>query len=245
MINRRTTHWFLALAAAWLLAGNALAAAPESSDIDPDPMEPLNRAIFSFNRGLDKVLLRPVTVGYRAVMPDKGREMVSNALANIYTPVTFANSVLQGDVTNSFTSFWRFVINTTVGVGGLFDVASQAGLKPRTTDLGQTFALWGADPGPYVVIPIIGPSSTRDSFGRLGDVFLNPFNYIDEGVSLSIWSATAIDKRSSNMKLIDGIYNDSLDPYATVRSAWTQKRANDIKRAREARDKALENLQAK
>jgi phospholipid-binding lipoprotein MlaA len=150
--------------------------------------------------------------------------------------------VLQTDPQNSFASFWRFTLNTTVGVGGLFDVASEAGLKYRQTDFGQTMAIYGADAGPYIVLPIIGPSNTRDGIGRVADAFMNPFNYVDQGPGLSIamWSATAVDKRSTNMKLIDDIYRTSLDPYTTFRSGYTQKRNSDIRRAKAERAKSLE-----
>ncbi len=209
--------------------------------IDADPFEPFNRLMHSINQAVDTLVLRPIAYVYREVVPDKGREMVSNAVENVYTPVVFANSVLQADPQNSFASFWSFVLNSTVGIGGLFDVASEAGLKYRSTDLGQTFAIYGADTGPYLVLPLIGPSNVRDAFGRLGDAFMNPFNYVDEGFSLALWSVTAVDARATHMKLIDDVYRDSLDPYATFRSGYTQKRASDIRKAKEARKKSLEN----
>lgn len=213
--------------------------APES-----DSLEGFNRAMFGFNTYFDKLVLRPITQGYRFVVPEKGRELVSNFLDNIYTPVVFANSVLQADPQNSFASFWRFGINTSFGLGGLLDVASEAGLHNRPADLGETFAFYGVDSGPYIVLPIIGPCDVRDTFGRVGDAFINPFNYVDPGASYVLWTATAIDERSVNMKLIDGVYESSLDPYSTFRSGYTQKRASDIRRAKAGRDKALEKAAA-
>lgn len=235
----------IALCAA-LLAVSGCATAPhdkngsEQAAADHDPMEPINRAIFQFNYVVDGVVLKPVTQIYRGVTPAKGQEMVSNFLDNLYTPLSFFNSVLQGDPENSFASLWSFIINSTVGVGGAFDVASEIPLKYRKADLGQTLAMYGAGPGPYVVLPIIGPSNARDSFGRLGDALMNPFNYTDEPWPYVLWGATAVEKRSENMKLIDDIYASSLDPYATFRSGFTQKRASEIKRAREARKKSQE-----
>jgi phospholipid-binding lipoprotein MlaA len=214
--------------------------APDASQADADPLESVNRAIYKFNFEADRFVLKPVTVGYRTVVPEKGREMVTNFLANIYTPVTFANSVLQRDPQNSFASLWRFILNTTFGGAGLFDFASAAGLKNRPADLGETFAMYGVGPGPYVVLPIIGPSNVRDAFGRLGDAFINPFNYLGNDVSTVLWSATAIDQRSANMQLLDDIYSSSLDPYSTFRSGYTQKRAATIRRATISRNKALE-----
>lgn len=230
----------LLVLASMLCIGVAAYAAEQNDTHEADPLEPYNRAMYQFNYTVDGLILKPVTIGYRAIVPEAGREMVSNFLENLYTPVVFANSVLQGDPQNSFSSFWRFVINTTVGIGGLFDVASEAGLKNRQTDFGQTLALMGARPGPYIVLPIIGPSNIRDAFGRVADACMNPFNYVNTATSLAMWSATAIDQRSKNMKLFDDIYTTSLDPYSTFRSAYTQKRASDIRRAGIARDKALE-----
>lgn len=200
-----------------------------------DPLEPLNRAIYRFNYVADGVILRPAASIYRGVLPEKGQEMVSNALRNLYTPVTFFNSVLQADPHNSFASLWRFLLNSTFGILGLFDFATEAGLTMRTTDLGQTFAIYGAGTGPYIVLPIIGPSNGRDAIGRVGDAFMNPFNYISNEFTATMWSATAVEKRASNMKLIDDIYDSSLDPYSTFKSGYTQHRASSIARAKAAR----------
>ncbi len=204
--------------------------------IDNDPIEPFNRVMFEFNHAVDTVLLRPVTVGYRFIVCPPARTAVSHFLDNLYSPVTFANSVFQADPQNSFATFWRFILNTTFGFGGLYDFASEVGLKNRTTSLGDTFAIYGADAGPYIVIPIMGPSDIRDGVGSVGDIFLFPPNYSSEwAVPLAIGAASAIDARSNNMELIDGIYKSSIDPYATLRSAYTQKRAEDIRRAKAAR----------
>lgn len=240
-----TSHYRLGLKiilCAALLSVSGCANTPGGSDqaADQDALEPINRAIFQFNYVVDGTVLKPVTQIYRGVIPEKGQEMVSNFIDNLYTPLSFFNSVLQADPENSFASLWRFLINSSFGIGGLFDVASEAGLKHRQTDLGQTFAMYGSGPGVYVVLPIIGPSTTRDSLGRLGDAFMNPFNYIDTGVSIAMWSATAIDKRSENMTLIDDIYRTSLDPYTTFKSGYLQKREAEIRRAKEARKKSQE-----
>jgi phospholipid-binding lipoprotein MlaA len=235
------TKWGHALVIAALLALSACTNAPAGrSQVDEDPLEPLNRGIYQFNYMVDGAILKPVTMIYRGVMPDKGEEMVHNFIVNIYTPVIFANSVLQGDPENSFSSFWRFVVNTTMGLGGIFDVASETSLKVRDTNFGDTLAVYGCSPGPYLVLPIIGPSNGRDAVGRVADAFLNPFNYVDEGVSYTLWTATAVDQRNQNMKLLDDIYNTSLDPYSTFRSGYAQKRNTEIKRALASREKAQE-----
>jgi phospholipid-binding lipoprotein MlaA len=237
--SHRWYHWKFLLAVACMTV-SACANVPQDQAVDDDPLEPMNRAIFQFNYTLDGVLLKPVTQMYRGVVPEKGQEMVSNFLDNLYTPVVFFNSVLQADPENSFHSLWSFIINSTFGVAGLFDAASEAGLKMRHADLGQTFAVYGSGPGVYVVLPIIGPSNTRDSLGRLGDALMNPFNHVDEGASIAMWTATAIDKRSENMTLIDDIYRTSLDPYTTFRSGYSQKRQSDIRRAKDARKQSQE-----
>jgi phospholipid-binding lipoprotein MlaA len=214
-----------------------------------DPLESVNRGIFWFNRMFDQVLLKPITQGYRFVVPEKGREMVDNFVSNLYTPVVLVNSVMQRDPQNSFATGWRFILNTTFGVGGLFDFASAVGLHNRPADLGETMAFYGVGPGPYVYLPFIGPSDLRDSFGRLGDAFMMPTNYAPSWfkggdgywIEYGTWGLTAIDERSKNWSLINDLYSNSLDPYTTFRSAYTQKRASDIRRAKTERDKALEH----
>lgn len=210
---------------------------------DEDPLSGYNHVMYQFNYTVDGVILRPVTSIYRGIVPEQGRTMVSNFLSNVYSPVVFANSVLQGDPQNSFATLWRFIINTTFGLGGLFDAASEIGLHNRSTGFGDTLGVWGIPSGPYVVLPIIGPSNTRDSVGRLADAFSNPFIYVDQGygLSMALWGATAIDQRSQNFQLIDDIYHSSLDPYTTMRSGYTQKREADVRRAKMKRDKALED----
>lgn len=228
----------LALVAIFLTAAPLLAAPAEDSGeppVDAGVRESVNRAIFRFNQTVDSILLRPLASGYQAVVPEPGERMVSNALVNIYTPVTFANSVLQGDPQNSFAALWRFLLNSSFGIGGLFDFAGENGLKMRTTDFGQTLAIYGMDAGPYVMLPIIGPSNARDAFGRLTDAFVNPFNYVSMGFSAGMWTLTAVDARSRNMKVIDDIYRSSIDPYSTFKSGYTQHRSADIRRAKESR----------
>lgn len=224
-----------------LLALGACAGAPQNTEsVDADPLQPLNRAIYRFNYVADGLVLRPVASVYLGVVPEEGREMVSNALQNLYTPVVFGNSVLQGDPENSFATLWRFILNSTFGVAGLFDFASEVGLKNRPADFGQTLAIYGAGTGPYLVLPIIGPSNGRDAIGRIADAFMNPFSYVSDGFTAGMWGATAIDKRAENMQLLDDVYSTSLDPYSTFRSGYTQKRASDISRAKALRAKSLE-----
>jgi phospholipid-binding lipoprotein MlaA len=228
------------LTAAQAQAQSATSPAHEQSALDADPLSGFNHAMYQFNYVFDGVALKPAAHIYRGLVPEYGRARVTNALENIYLPVTFGNSLLQGDVYNSFTTLWRFLINSTIGLAGMYDVASDAGLHHRATDLGQTFAIYGAEPGAYLVLPILGPSSVRDGIGRVGDIFMNPLVYIDSGLSYAVAGATAVDARANNMKLIDDIYASSLDPYSTFKSGHTQKRASDVRRAKEDRRKSLE-----
>lgn len=218
---------------------NTTGANPE---VNSDPIEPLNRGIFQFNYAIDSVLIKPVAQGYGAVMPERGQIMVTNFVDNIKEPVTFANSILQADPNNSFCTLWRFMLNSTFGIGGLFDVATELGLKNRQTGLGDTFAIYGADAGPYIIIPIFGPSNVRDGIGRIGDVFLDPISYTNNSIFYSIIAVKTIEARHRNMKLLNDIYNNSIDPYSTMRSIYTQYRAKSVKNAINQRNKSIDSL---
>jgi len=209
-------------------------------EVDSDPLEPLNRAIFQFNYVVDGLLIKPITLGYEALMPERGQTMVSNFVDNINEPVTFFNSILQADADNSFCTLWRFAINSTVGIGGMFDVASEVGLKNRKTGLGDTFAIYGADSGPYLMLPMLGPSNIRDGLGRLGDVFMDPISYTDDAVFYSVVGIKTIDSRHRNMKILDEIYNNSIDPYSSMRSIYNQHRKSEIKKSIKARNKSID-----
>ncbi len=210
------------------------------ANVDYDPIEPVNRGIFQFNHAIDVVLLKPIAQGYDAVVPDRGKVMVSNFVYNIKEPVTFVNSILQADANNSFATLWRFMLNSTIGIGGLFDVASEVGLKNRETGMGDTFAIYGADAGPYIVIPIMGPSNVRDGLGRLGDYFTDPISYTKNSVFYTVVGIKTVDARYHTLKIIDDVYAHSLDPYATIRSGYTQRRLAEIKSAIKDRQKSIE-----
>lgn len=231
----------LALAAAALLLGTACTQVNE----DNDPWEPLNRGLYQTHVVIDGVILKPITQVYRGVMPEQGQEMVHNFVLNLQEPISFGNSVLQADPQNSFVTLWRFLINSTFGIGGLFDVATDIGLKGRTTGFGDTLALYGVEDGPYLFIPILGPSGARDGLGRVADAFMHPAMYVnDTGTSIALWSVTAVDTRNHYYDIIEDINKTSLDPYVTFRSAYKQRRANDVKKARAARNAAWEKAKA-
>jgi phospholipid-binding lipoprotein MlaA len=241
-LSAKTKLKITLIAAAGLLA---TACTQMESNVENDPWEPFNRGMYKVNYAIDGLVLKPVTQVYRGVIPERGQTMVHNFVMNLQEPITFGNSVLQVDPENSFTSLWRFMLNSTIGVFGVFDVASEVGLRGRTTDFGQTLALYGIESGPYLFLPILGPSNVRDGVGRIGDALMHPATYVDDsGLSIAVWSVTAIDTRNHYWNTIEDIYTTSIDPYATFRSGYLQRRANDIKKARTARDAAWKKAKA-
>ncbi len=194
----------------------------------PDPLEGFNRTVFRFNETVDEVVLEPVAKGYRKVMPEWGRERVSHFVGNLNTPIIFVNSALQGDVNNMFTAFWRFVLNSTIGIGGAFDQATEWGLPERREDFDQTLGFYGLGTGPYIVWPLLGPSTLRGTFGMVGDALASPSTYVSWPVAVSTRAAEMIDTREKLIEPIDDMRRDSFDPYSTVKSAYSQRRAKMI-----------------
>ncbi|HEY2069621.1 MAG TPA: VacJ family lipoprotein [Rhizomicrobium sp.] len=220
-----------------LLAGCASDREPPAqanvSEAANDPFEPMNRAIFNMNQGFDKAVLLPVAQGYVDVVPEGARDSVHNFLSNLDIPVTFANDVLQGEFTRAGQSVGRFTINTTLGLGGLFDVAARWGIPPHSEDFGQTLGVWGVGEGPYLVLPFFGPDPPRDAGGQIVDIFLDPTTYIQIRGHL-YWSAgrevaSAMDLRSRSIDDLDSIERSSVDYYASVRSLYRQHRNNEIR----------------
>ncbi|MFZ4125964.1 MAG: MlaA family lipoprotein [Rickettsiales bacterium] len=204
-----------------------------------DPMESLNRGVFQFNEVVDGIVLKPVARSYRFITTPYMRDRVSGVAQNLGEPITVANALLQGDVNRSFIAFWRFMLNSTVGIGGMFDVASTAGLNYRSEDFGQTLGAWGVGSGPYVVLPILGPSNGRDIVGLVADYFTDPFHYAMEDNTDDFYYAAAkgIEKRERLLDPIDDIYESSIDPYVSLRSIYTQKRDAEIKNSYDYSDK--------
>ena len=220
------------------LAGCATTQAPASSQDVADPIEPVNRAIFSFNMFLDTWLLEPVARAYRFVAPEAVRRSVANFLANLRSPVIFANDALQGERERAGITLGRFMINTTMGVAGLFDPASAFGYPRHDEDFGQTLGVWGAPSGPYLMLPLLGPSNGRDTVGRVGDYFINPLNQccITQDERFGLLGVTAVSEREANIELLDDLRANSIDLYATIRTIYTQKRAADIRNGRAPTD---------
>lgn len=195
-----------------------------------DPLEPINRIIFAFNQMLDGLVLRPVSLVYREVVPEPWRDSVKTCISNLLTPVTVVNYVLQGDPTKAGTSLMRFCINSTVGVAGLVDVADTFDLHPTDTGFDETLATWGFGAGPYIVLPALGPSTLRGTTGIVADYFADPINYYythkgkkHKWVLYTDTSLRFIDKRHRVIDVIDQLQKDSLDFYATMRSIHFQQ----------------------
>ena len=194
-----------------------------------DPLEPYNRAVFAFNTGFDTVILNPLTEVYRFIVPDAFRMAIANVLQNIKAPVYLANELLQGDWDDAELVTKRFVLNTLTGFGGILDTASWEGMTYQPTDFGATMASWGVDAGPYIVIPLIGPSTTRDGFGILGDMALDPINWYawnHDGTDVDTirLGATILTTKDQIMDLQKDLKRNSLDYYAATRSVWLQRR---------------------
>jgi phospholipid-binding lipoprotein MlaA len=194
----------------------------------PDPLEPVNRAVLGLNLLVDEWALAPVAGAYRALTPEPVRRSVVNFLGNLRAPVVLANDILQGEGERAANTARRFAINSTLGVLGLFDPASGMGYEPHHEDFGQTLGVFGVPGGPYLVLPLLGPSNARDSLGRAVDYLLMS-GYLDADALTAVFGATAVSEREANDELLQSLTADSLDLYATVRSAYAQKRAADIR----------------
>ncbi|MDA0701792.1 MAG: VacJ family lipoprotein [Proteobacteria bacterium] len=204
----------------------ALAAYEEAND----PLEPTNRAIFDFNQGFDRALLKPAAEGYREIFPDGVRSSINNVLHNVRSPVILANDILQGESVRAVETITRFAVNTVLGMGGLFDVAGQYGMERHTEDFGQTLAVWGFGEGFYLMLPVFGPSNPRDTVGLVVDSFIDPLGYfVSFPVTFGRSAVEGIDKRSRALEPLDEIERTSVDFYATIRSLYRQRREDEIR----------------
>jgi phospholipid-binding lipoprotein MlaA len=214
-----------------------------------DPIETPNRFIFSINRAVDVMAIRPMAVLYRDWVPEKAQKSVRNLLDNLGEPVTAINEVFQGDPSRAATTMARFLVNSTLGVAGLFDVAAMFGMERTKTDAGQTIGIWagkGVDPengGFYLVLPLAGPSNARDATGLMIDYAIDPFQILPIAFNWDWWyyslpraGLNAIDYRSRTMFALDDIEKNSVDYYAALRSAYTQNRADLIRAKRDKTD---------
>lgn len=211
-------------------AGPASARGAAGADSGPeDPLESFNRAVFAFNLELDRFVLRPATVGYRTVVPKPIRSVIGNFLANLAEPLNAIHGALQGDARAVEHGLGRFVVNSILGVGGLFDIAGETGLASEPRSFARTLGTWGMGQGAYLVLPVLGPSSVRDAPAGLVDRLASPHEHalVRQGGDPSTWRmaegvARALDFRDRNFDSLDGLLDTSLDPYVAARSAYRQ-----------------------
>ncbi len=246
------------LAAASLACVTACATRPPASDVEAtkefrennDPYEPGNRIGFAINDGVDTYVLAPVARAYRYAVPSVIRRPVHNVLSNMTSPVIFINDVVQTKPRRAGDTFMRFVINTTAGVGGLFDVAAEVGYPFHDNDFGVTLALWGVPEGPFLFLPVLGPSNPRDATGYGVDILFDPLTYAPSGHGIHTLETArlgiaAVDTRERVLDEVDSIKKTALDPYATFRSLYRQNRESSIEQIEAEHKATVPNWYAK
>jgi phospholipid-binding lipoprotein MlaA len=230
------------------LAACATAPAPGPGDI-ADPYEGFNRKMFAFNNGVDKYALGPAADVYKTVAPAFARDRVSDFLSNLNGPVILANDILQAEPSRAGTTVTRFGINTTVGLLGLWDAAEHFGIEGHSEDFGQTLAVWGVDSGPYLVLPLLGPSSPRDLFGRGVDAAISPTNHIQYGndkdsdvvIRVGMGVVGSLNARVALDDEIESL-NAQLSPYVALRSFYSSQRQAEIANGRIDEDTLYDDL---
>jgi phospholipid-binding lipoprotein MlaA len=223
---------FTLMRAAPLVLASLLAAGCASSPgrtTNNDPYEGFNRGVYKFNDTLDRAALKPIAKGYRKVTPGFVRTGIGNVLSNLEYPGTFVNQFLQGKWVLGFRDTGRFLLNSTLGVAGIFDVATPLGLEKNDEDFGQTLAFWGVSSGPFINLPLLGPSSVRDAPMRALDFLTNPLQYADIPWEAE-WGQRVIGVVHSRSELLplDETLQRTYDPYAFIRDAWAQQREFNI-----------------
>jgi phospholipid-binding lipoprotein MlaA len=219
---------------------------PKANAVD-ECFENVSRSIHKFNMGFDEAILDPIAKGYNK-LPDPIKDGTSNFTSNVATLLSIPNSLLQGNLKQAGHSTGSFMVNSTVGILGFFNPAEKMGLKPHKEDVGQTLGTYGVGPGCYLVLPILGPSTVRDSFGLIADTFVDPFAHVTIrenemfGISgsdidyFSVRGTTAIDFRADNDKNLESLEKNSLDLYSSLKSIYLQSRENKIKNSTEDQD---------
>lgn len=231
------------LACAFLLSG-CVSTSPEAIAAN-DPFEPANRVVYRFDERFDRYVVLPVAWFYMYRTPTPLRRGLHNVLINLNMPVTFANDVLQGEFAQAGTSLGRFVLNSTFGLGGLIDLGTQAGLRYRPADFGQTLGRYGVPEGPFLVLPIIGPDPPRDLFGDAVDLSMNPLTYLPPdaplaeriSVAAGVRMASPFEMHARNIFLRRQLERSSVDPYVTMRSVYRQLREEEISQGLPAADR--------
>lgn len=204
-----------------------------SSGTPEDPAMGFNRAMHSFNKGVDRVAVRPLSKGYEYAVPETAKHVINNEVRFLQLPVSLANSLLQGNFDRAGDTAARLWVNGTIGGLGVLDPATEMGIPEHSEDFGQTLAVWGVGSGPYLELPLLGPSTVRDTLSQVGDAALNPLTYIGQGTTVAVAKAAErpariIDTRYRFGKLIDEVLYESDDSYTTVRNTYLQRRRNAI-----------------
>jgi len=190
-----------------------------------DPLESMNRSIYSFNEGVDEAIFKPVATAYQNVTPRVARQGVTNFFDNLGDAWSFVNNVLQGQGQGAYNSMVRFSVNSVLGIGGLFDIASEAGIERQKQDFGQTLGRWGMPTGPYLVLPFWGPSTVRDSAGLVVDAFGYPANTMDDvRWRNSLFGLRMVNNRANLLKAGDVLDSVALDKYSLVRDVYLRSR---------------------
>jgi phospholipid-binding lipoprotein MlaA len=230
-------------------AGPPGAVRPPSDQEDMnDPLEPVNRAVFDFNMFLDRILIKPLAQVYVTIVPPPGRHAVRHVIDNMNEPIVFANNVLQGEFARAHTTLARFLLNSTFGLGGIFDWATAEGLPAQTGDFGQTLFVWGVADGPYLMLPLLGPSNPRDAVGFGVDSYADPVGYAfwnAGGVRWLDWTRfglDGIDERAQNLDTLDELQKNSLDFYAALRSLARQHREHELRHSEPVTTPRLQSL---
>ena len=223
--------------------------APGAALAEPtrDPLQPFNRAMFTFNDALDRVVFRPLAVGYRAVLPQRVRNGVNNFFNNLRAPTTLLNDILQGKPKRARETINRFLVNSTIGLLGFVDIATGLGFLEHQEDYGQTLAVWGVPAGPYIVLPLLGPSTLRDAVGKVPEFYIpDPlWDSDDTAVTIARFGFRAVDIRSRLLDL-DRVIKMQVDPYLFFRETYLQNRQRAIlDGGQPARSGASEDLEQK
>jgi phospholipid-binding lipoprotein MlaA len=217
-------------------------AAPASGEVH-DPFEGLNRRVFWFNDKLDTYLLKPIATAYDSILPSPIKIGVRNAIANLYSPVYIANNLMQGKIAGARDSAGRLVINSTLGLAGLMDTATEFGIEASREDFGQTLGVWGTGPGPYLVVPLVGPTNVRDGVGRVVDSPLRVWPlFVDFKVSAAQFGVEVVSLRAEHLDTVETIKETSFDFYAAVRNGYNQRRDAAIRDSNEATEESEEDL---
>ena len=231
------------------LAMGGCASAPDPSDEAAvqayneanDPLEPMNRYFFEVNHFLDEVIVKPFAGYYHTALPQFAQDSVRNVVRNLHSPTIFANDMFQGSLNRAGDTSSRFLINSTVGLAGLIDVADMFGIKYHDEDFGQTLGYYGSGEGPYLMLPILGPSNPRDVTGKIVDYALDPLTWVGYIYNVG-WINTVrgglegLDTRARNMQAIEELQKGSVDFYATIRSLYRQHRNDAIRNGEDPED---------